>query len=95
MSMVDCLPQIDPVKKESVLRGDNALANADAPLLFSGLMSAYLYIIISLHQYVLYIYYTHALYIHTLYICTLYTNININMLLVVINIKLIVIFKKI
>lgn len=26
MLMVDCLPQIDPIKKESVLRGDNTLS---------------------------------------------------------------------
>jgi len=47
MLMVDCLPQIDPVKKESVLRGDNALANVDCTVaVFYGLMD---YIIILLH----------------------------------------------
>lgn len=35
MLMADCLPQIVPVKKESVLRGDNALVNADVPMRFS------------------------------------------------------------
>lgn len=35
MLMADCLPQIVSVKKESVLREDNALANVDVPMPFS------------------------------------------------------------